>query len=170
MVEQPGAGGRRLVSVDTKKKELIGKYKNNGREWRPAGEPEKVETYDFIDKDKGKAIPYGIYDVKANSGFVSVGTDADTAAFAVASRRSWWAMEGAKAYPAARRLLICADAGGSNGYRVRQWKVELAALVVDAEPAGELEQRQAFELVEPGQLLRRWRSELTAPARLGPGP
>jgi transposase len=123
--------GEPVVSVDTKKKELIGNYKNGGREWRPAGEPEEVETYDFIDPKAGKAIPYGIYDVRLNRGFVSVGIDADTAAFAVAALRSWWRMEGAKAYPKARRLLVCADAGGSNGYRVRQWKVELARLAED---------------------------------------
>lgn len=120
--------GEPVVSVDTKKKELVGNYKNHGVEWRAAKSPRPVNTYDFIDKDKGKAIPYGVYDVKLNRGFVSVGIDADTAAFAVGSLRSWWRMEGAKAYPKARRLLICADAGGSNGYRVRQWKVELARL------------------------------------------
>jgi hypothetical protein len=123
--------GEPVVSVDTKKKELIGNYKNSGTEWRPAKSPRPVNTYDFIDKDAGKAIPYGIYDVKLNRGFVSVGIDADTAAFAVAALRSWWAMEGAKAYPRARRLLICADAGGSNGYRVRQWKAELSRLAED---------------------------------------
>jgi hypothetical protein len=123
--------GEPVVSVDTKKKELIGNYKNGGREWRLAGEPEEVETYDFIDPKAGKAIPYGIYDVALNRGFVSVGIDADTAAFAVAALRSWWRIEGAKAYPRSRRLLICADAGGSNGYRVRQWKVELARLAED---------------------------------------
>ena len=123
--------GEPVVSVDTKKKELIGNYKNNGREWRPGKEPREVNTYDFIDKQQGKVIPYGVYDVKLNRGFVSVGIDADTAAFAVASLRSWWRIEGARAYPRARRLLICADAGGSNGYRVRQWKVELARLAQD---------------------------------------
>jgi Rhodopirellula transposase DDE domain len=118
--------GEPVVSVDTKKKELIGNYKNSGTEWRPAKDPRQVNTYDFIDKQVGKAIPYGVYDIKLNRGFVSVGTDADTAAFAVATLRSWWAVEGAQAYPRARRLLICADAGGSNGYRVRLWKTELA--------------------------------------------
>jgi DNA-binding phage protein len=120
--------GEPVVSVDTKKKELVGNYKNSGQEWRQAKSPRAVNTYDFIDRQAGKAIPYGVYDVRLNRGFVSVGIDADTAAFAVASLRSWWAMEGAKAYPKARRLLVCADAGGSNGYRVRQWKVELARL------------------------------------------
>jgi hypothetical protein len=120
--------GEPVISVDTKKKELIGNYKNNGREWRRSGSPREVNTHDFPDKTKAKAIPYGIYDVRLNRGFVSVGTDADTAAFAVAALRSWWAMEGARAYPRSRRLLVCADAGGSNGYRVRQWKVELSRL------------------------------------------
>ena len=123
--------GEPVVSVDTKKKELIGNYKNGGREWRPGQDPRPVKTHDFIDAELGKAIPYGVYDVKQNRGFVSVGIDADTAAFAVASLRSWWRIEGAKTYPKARRLLICADAGGSNGYRVRQWKVELARLADD---------------------------------------
>lgn len=123
--------GEPVVSVDTKKKELIGNYKNGGAEWRPAGEPEEVNTYDFIDPTAGKAIPYGIYDIRRNRGFVSVGIDADTAAFAVAALRSWWRIEGARAYPKTRRLLICADAGGSNGYRVRQWKAELARLAED---------------------------------------
>ncbi len=118
--------GEPVVSVDAKKKELIGSYKNAGAEWRPAKEPRKVNTYDFIDKEAGKAIPYGVYDVKLNRGFVSVGTDGNTAAFAVATLRSWWAVEGTRAYAKARRLLICADAGGSNGYRVRLWKTELA--------------------------------------------
>lgn len=123
--------GEPVLSVDTKKKELVGNYKNGGREWRPAGEPEEVNTYDFIDPKAGKAIPYGVYDIRLNRGFVSVGIDADTAAFAVAALRSWWRIEGAKAYTKARRLLICADAGGSNGYRVRQWKAELARLAED---------------------------------------
>jgi transposase len=123
--------GEPVVSVDTKKKELIGNYKNSGREWRPAQGPRKVNTYDFVDKQAGKAIPYGVYDIKLNRGFVSVGTDADTAAFAVATLRSWWAVEGATAYPKARRLLVCADAGGSNGYRLRLWKTELARLADD---------------------------------------
>lgn len=120
--------GEPVVSVDAKKKEKIGNYKNDGTEWRPAKTPRKVNTYDFIDKEKGKVTPYGVYDIARNRGFVSVGIDADTAAFAVASLRSWWRMEGARAYPKARRLLVCADAGGSNGYRVRQWKIELSRL------------------------------------------
>jgi Rhodopirellula transposase DDE domain len=124
--------GEPVVSVDAKKKELIGNYKNPGTEWRPAKSPRAVNTYDFIDKEAGKAIPYGVYDIKLNRGFVSVGTDADTAAFAVATLRSWWAVEGATAYPRARRLLVCADAGGSNGYRPRLWKIELAGFADDA--------------------------------------
>jgi Rhodopirellula transposase DDE domain len=121
--------GEPVVSVDTKKKELIGNYKNSGTEWRQG--QRRVNTYDFVDKQAGKAIPYGVYDIKLNRGFVSVGTDADTAAFAVATLRSWWQVEGATAYPRARRLLVCADAGGSNGYRLRLWKRELARLADD---------------------------------------
>ena len=123
--------GEPVVSVDTKKKELVGPYKNGGREWQPAGQPERVKTHDFIDKELGKAIPYGVYDVRRNQGFVSVGTDHDTAAFAVQAVRTWWTGDGALAYPTTRRLLICADAGGSNGYRVRLWKVELARLAAE---------------------------------------
>jgi Rhodopirellula transposase DDE domain len=123
--------GEPVVSVDTKKKELIGNYKNQGTEWRNGQDRRRVNTYDFIDKQAGKAIPYGVYDIKLNRGFVSVGTDADTAAFAVATLRSWWAVEGAEAYPKARRLLICADAGGSNGYRIRLWKTELTRFAED---------------------------------------
>lgn len=126
------ARGEPVVSVDTKKKELIGPYKNQGREWRPKGQPERVNTYDFIDPQQGKAIPYGIYDLGRNRGWVSVGTDHDTASFAAAGLRSWWYGDGARAYPEARRLLICADSGGSNGYHLRLWKAELADLAVDA--------------------------------------
>jgi hypothetical protein len=121
-----------VVSVDTKKKELIGSYKNNGRTWTPKKDPERVNTHDFIDPEMGKAIPYGIFDVNRNRGWVSVGVDHDTAAFAVAALRNWWENEGSGAYPKARRLLICADAGGSNSYRNRLWKVELARLAADA--------------------------------------
>jgi hypothetical protein len=124
--------GDPVVSVDTKKKELVGPFKNSGREWRPEGEPVKVSTHDFPDLDLGKAIPYGIYDVAANAGWVNVGTDHDTAAFAVESLRRWWHAQGAAAYPQAQRLLVTADAGGSNGYRTRAWKSELAALAVQA--------------------------------------
>jgi transposase len=112
--------GDPVISVDTKKKELVGQYKNGGREWRPKGLPAQVRTHDFLDRQgPGKAIPYGIYDVAANSGWVSVGTDHDTAAFAVASIRRWWRARGNHDYPRAARLLITADAGGSNGYRPR---------------------------------------------------
>jgi len=117
-----------VVSVDTKKKELVGDYKNNGQEWMPQGKPERVQVHDFPDPKVGKAIPYGIYDVAANTGWVSVGQDHDTSAFAVATLRRWWTSVGQMAYPAADRLLICADGGGSNGYRVRAWKTEIAAL------------------------------------------
>lgn len=120
--------GDPVISVDTKKKENVGNFKNAGREWRPAGSPRQVNTYDFPDKDLGKAIPYGVYDVGANTGWVAVGRDRDTAQFAVQSIRSWWHAVGVLAYPHAKRLLICADGGGSNGHRVRLWKRELAAL------------------------------------------
>lgn len=122
--------GDPVVSVDTKKKELVGRYKNAGREWQPTGQPEQVEVYDFIG-EAGKAIPYGVYDVAANAAWVSVGRDHDTAAFAVATLRRWWQAMGRPLYPHSRRLLICADGGGSNGYRVRLWKVELAALAAE---------------------------------------
>jgi hypothetical protein len=123
--------GQPVISVDTKKKELVGQFTNSGREWRPAGEPVKVEVHDFPDKELGKAIPYGIYDVAADSGWVNVGTDHDTAAFAVASIRRWWQAAGRDEYPNATRLLITADAGGSNGYRTRAWKTELAAFAAE---------------------------------------
>jgi hypothetical protein len=120
-----------VVSVDTKKKEIIGQYANGGAEWRPPGEPVKVKTHDFPDAELGKAIPYGIYDISANAGWVNIGTDHDTAAFAVESIRRWWKMAGQGDYPLARRLLITADCGGSNGYRTRAWKAELAALAAE---------------------------------------
>jgi hypothetical protein len=120
--------GEPVVSVDTKKKELVGEFKNAGREWRPTGEPVQVDTHDFLDKDLGKAIPYGIYDLTANTGWVNVGCDHDTATFAVESIRRWWHSVGRTDYPDATRLLITADAGGSNSYRVRAFKTELAAL------------------------------------------
>jgi len=125
------AAGQPVVSVDAKKKENVGEFKNAGREWRPGGDPERVNVYDFIDKEKGKAIPYGVYDIAANAGWVSVGTDHDTAAFAVQTIRTWWQRAGQDAYPDATRLLICADGGGSNGYRTRLWKTELAALAAE---------------------------------------
>jgi hypothetical protein len=126
-VDEHVAAGQPVVSVDTKKKELVGAFKNGGREYQPAGHPERVNVHDFPDKELGKAIPYGVYDVSANTGWVSVGTDHDTSAFAVATLRSWWQSIGKARYPNADRLLICADGGGSNGSRVRAWKVELAA-------------------------------------------
>ena len=122
------AAGQPVVSVDAKKKEKVGNFKNGGREWRPAGQPERVNVYDFIDKELGKVTPYGVYDIAANAGWVSVGTDHDTAAFAVQTIRTWWQNAGQPAYPAASRLLICADGGGSNGYRTRLRKTELARL------------------------------------------
>jgi hypothetical protein len=117
--------GNPVISVDTKKKELIGHYHNKGREWRPQGEPEKVLVHDFIDPDVPKAIPYGVYDVGKNAGWVNVGCDHDTATFAMESIRRWWRAMGEPVYPEAQKLLICADSGGSNGYRIRLWKVEL---------------------------------------------
>jgi Rhodopirellula transposase DDE domain len=121
------AAGDPVISVDCKKKELVGEYKNNGREWRPTGNPRKVNVHDFKG-ELGKAVPYGVYDVGANTGWVNVGTDGDTAQFAVESIRRWWTRIGRHAYPNARRLLVTADSGGSNGARLRLWKVELAAL------------------------------------------
>ncbi len=121
-----------VVSVDTKKKELAGPFKNGGREWHAKGEPAEVRAHDFPDPDLGKAIPYGVYDVAANAGWVNVGTDHDTAAFAVESLRRWWHAVGTASYPQARRLLVTADAGGSNGYRTWAWKGELAALAAQA--------------------------------------
>ncbi len=123
--------GDPVISVDTKKKELVGEYKNGGREWRPAGEPEKVKVHDFIDRQLGKANPYGVYDLAADTGWVSVGTDHDTAAFAVETIRRWWNTVGINAYPNASRLLITADGGGSNGSRTRLWKTELATLATE---------------------------------------
>jgi transposase len=117
-----------VVSVDTKKKELVGLYKNGGQSYRPKGQPDEVKVHDFIDPDLGRAIPYGVYDVGRNQGWVNVGCDHDTAAFAVESIRRWWKGMGAKDYRGVRQLLICADGGGSNGYRVRQWKWELQRL------------------------------------------
>jgi transposase len=123
--------GDPVISVDTKKKELVGDFAAGGREYRPQGSPVPVRTHDFMDQDLGKAIPYGVYDVAANAGWVNVGTDHDTAAFAVESVRRWWTGMGRDAYPAARRLLITADAGGSNSYRTRAWKAELAAFALE---------------------------------------
>src|ERR1700712_448826 len=117
-----------VISVDTKKKELIGHFKNAGREWRPQGEPEEVRVHDFLIKELGRAVPYGIYDLAANAGWVSVGIDHDTAAFAVQTIRTWWHSVGALRYPAAKHLTITAEGGGSNGSRLRLWKRELQTL------------------------------------------
>jgi hypothetical protein len=119
-----------VISVDTKKKELVGDFKNNGQEWRPAGDPDKVKVHDFKG-ELGKANPYGVYDLAADTGWVSVGTDHDTAEFAVETIRRWWNTMGANAYADASRLLITADGGGSNGSRTRLWKTELAALATE---------------------------------------
>jgi len=116
-----------VISVDTKKKELVGAYKNAGREWRPKGEAIEVLTHDFPDPEVPKAVPYGVYDVGHNSGWVNVGMGADTAQFAVESIRQWWRHMGQARYPRARSMLICADSGGSNGYRLHLWKRELQA-------------------------------------------
>src|SRR6266446_5760824 len=117
-----------VISVDTKKKELVGDFRNNGREYRLQGNPEAVRVHDFLIKERGRAVPYGVYDLAANSGWVSVGVDHDTAAFAVSSIRQWWQAVGRTRYPDATRLLITADGGGSNGSRVRLWKRELQKL------------------------------------------
>jgi hypothetical protein len=121
-----------VISVDTKKKELIGDFKNGGREWQPRGEPVPVRVHDFIDDRLGKAIPYGVYDVFRNEGWMSVGIDHDTSAFAVESIRRWWSRMGKRAYSDASRLLITADGGGSNGPRVRLWKTELQRFADEA--------------------------------------
>jgi hypothetical protein len=127
-VKEQQALGNPVISVDTKKKELVGDFKNSGREWHPKGQPASVRVHDFIIPELGRANPYGIYDLAHNQGWVSVGADHDTAAFAVASIRRWWSSMGHALYPAANRLLITADGGGSNGARVRLWKVELQKL------------------------------------------
>jgi hypothetical protein len=117
-----------VISVDTKKKELVGDFKNAGREWRPQGDPEEVRVHDFLIKELGRAVPYGVYDLAANAGWVSVGIDHDTAEFAVQTIRRWWHNVGCKRYPGAHHLTITADGGGSNGSRVRLWKRELQKL------------------------------------------
>jgi hypothetical protein len=123
-VRQFRDAGLPVVSVDCKKKELIGEFKNGGREWAPVGEPVEVKVHDFV-TESGKAIPYGIYDVERNVGWVNVGQDHETSSFAVESLRRWWRGDGSLAYPDAEQLLISADGGGSNGYRTRLWKTEL---------------------------------------------
>ena len=127
-VRQRQAAGQPVISVDTKKKELIGDFKNSGREWHPRGQPEEVRVHDFVIPALGRANPYGVYDLAANEGWVNVGPDHDTSAFAVESIRRWWAAMGQAAYPQATQLLITADGGGSNGSRVRLWKLELQRL------------------------------------------
>ena len=117
-----------VISVDTKKKELVGDFKNAGREWRPQGDPETVRVHDFLIEELGRAVPYGIYDIAANAGWVSVGIDHDTSAFAVQTIRTWWHSVGPTRYPGAKYLTITADGGGSNGSRVRLWKRELQVL------------------------------------------
>lgn len=124
--------GQPVISIDTKKKEVVGQRSNGGKEYQPKGRPERVDVHDFPDPEVPKAIPFGVYDIGTNEGFVVVGDDHDTAAFAVATIGRWWDMVGRVAYPNARRLLITADAGGSNGYRVRLWKVELGRLAARA--------------------------------------
>jgi len=122
------AAGQPAISVDTKKKELVGQFKNGGREWQKSGQPTEVKVHDFIDPELGRANPYGVYDLGADAGWVSVGTDHDTAAFAVQTIRRWWLSMGRGRYPEARELTITADGGGSNGHRVRLWKLELSRL------------------------------------------
>jgi hypothetical protein len=125
------AHGDPVISVDAKKKELVGEYANKGRTWRPAGDPRRVDVHDFPGA-QGKAIPYGVYDLGADTGWVSVGNDGDTASFAVATIARWWTTVGRPAYPDTTKLLITADAGGSNGYRLRLWKKELASFANDS--------------------------------------
>lgn len=127
-VQQAMTENNPVISVDTKKKELVGPYKNGGRTWRPKGEPEEVKVHDFIDEELGRANPYGVYDLASNSGWVSVGTDHDTASFAVETIRRWWNAMGKERYPQASTLMITADGGGSNGSRLRLWKLELQRL------------------------------------------
>jgi hypothetical protein len=128
MVKEFQHRGQPVISVDTKKKEKIGNFKNSGREYCPKGRPQEVKVYDFLDKALGKVIPYGVYDLTQNTGWVSVGITHDTAQFAVESIRHWWYEMGRPVYPAAQEILVTADCGGSNGYRVRLWKVELQHL------------------------------------------
>jgi len=127
-VKEALAAGEPAISVDTKKKELVGDFKNAGREWRSKGSPEEVRVHDFVIPELGRAVPYGVYDIAGNAGWVSVGIDHDTAAFAANAIRSWWTLMGRERYPNASSLLITADGGGSNGSRVRLWKIELQKL------------------------------------------
>lgn len=130
-VEEFQGRGQPVISVDAKKKELVGQFKNGGREWRPRGAPEEVKVYDFVDPELGKVTPYGVYDVSENEGWVSVGIDHDTAQFAVQAIGRWWKKMGAPRYPHAKELLITADGGGSNSSRCRLWKVALQGLAVN---------------------------------------
>ena len=130
-VQEFQAAGQPVISVDTKKKELIGDFAQKGQEWRPQGQPQPVRVHDFVDAKLGKVAPYGVYDLTANQGWVSVGIDHDTAEFAVETIRRWWREMGHQIYPRAQRLLITADGGGSNSYRTRLWKLELQALADD---------------------------------------
>ena len=127
-VREYQSAGNPAISVDTKKKELVGEFKNGGREWQPTGRPEQALSHDFPCDANGKAVPYGVYDMGRNEGFVNVGASHDTSAFAVESIRQWWDQMGREAYPESKRLLVTADCGGSNGYRIRAWKFELQAL------------------------------------------
>ena len=126
------ARGQPVISVDTKKKELVGQFRNGGKEWSPVGEPAQVKVHDFVDPELGRASPYGVYDIGADQGWVSVGTDHDTATFAVQTIRRWWYAMGKPRYPKARELTITADGGGSNGHRVRLWKLELGRFAQEA--------------------------------------
>jgi hypothetical protein len=128
LVKKALASNEPAISVDTKKKELVGDFKNAGREWRPKGSPEAVRVHDFVIPELGRAVPYGVYDIAGDAGWVSVGVDHDTAAFAVNAIRRWWKLMGRARYPNAKSLLITADGGGSNGSRVRLWKIELQKL------------------------------------------
>jgi hypothetical protein len=129
MIRRQQEANEPAISVDTKKKEIVGSYKNGGRELRAHGDPEEVNIYDFVDKKQGKVAPYGVYDLQENEAWVSVGISHDTAEFAVQTIRTWWEEMGAPRYPDATSLLITADGGGSNGYRLRLWKLELQRLV-----------------------------------------
>jgi hypothetical protein len=128
LVKRFTAEGQPVISVDTKKKELVGDFANGGQEWRPQGSPEQVRVHDFVDPKLGKVSPYGVYDLAANQGWVSVGIDHDTAEFAAETIRRWWREMGHPLYPQAQRLLITADSGGSNGHRIRLWKLALQGL------------------------------------------
>jgi hypothetical protein len=131
MVNEFQKNGQPVISVDTKKKELVGNYYNAGQEWRPKGEPTKVNAHDFEDKERGSVRPYGVYDITNNQGWVNIGTDKDTAEFAIESIRRWWYTVGIENYPNAERILITADGGGSNSSRARLWKYELQKLATE---------------------------------------